>query len=272
MRVAPHPWEATRAHRGIGALEYDQSNTGDDMHRPVPPPAVLVVDDDPAVREALDAALADRYTVHTAATGAEACDALRTHPIAAVILDEILGEEHGLNYIERFRALSRAPIVILTGHSTEDLVIRALRAQVAEYLRKPISVPTLATVLGRLIPEPQRMLDPVARLRSYLDEYPANAFRPTELATRLGVSETHLRRLFRAVQGQTPRQYLIGVRIRRAAYLLRENGRGVKEVALEVGFPDLRLFRRTFSRLMGMTPTSWRARRGQAGGTGSTAA
>ena len=136
----------------------------------------------------------------------------------------------------------------------------ALRAHVAEYLKKPISVSELLGVLGRLVPETQRAADIVARVRRYLEEYPPRTFRAAELAGRLGMSETHLRRLFRAVQGQTPRQYLAEVRMRRAADLLRQDGRGVKEVASEIGYTDLRLFRRTFTRLLGMPPASWRWR------------
>ena len=221
---------------------------------------LLAVDDDGSVRDALTAALERSYVVHTAASGAEACAVLRDHSVSAIILDAVLENEHGLDLIGRFRQLSSAPILILTGHGTEGLAVRALRAKVDEYLKKPVSVVELLGVLGRLIPETPRSSDTVARARRYLDEYPAKAFRPAELAGRLGVSETHLRRLFRAAQGQTPRQYLAEVRVRRAAELLRRDGCGVKEAASEVGYADLRLFRRTFTRLLGMTPVAWRRR------------
>ncbi len=219
---------------------------------------VLVVDDDPSVREALTAALAGGYAVHTAASGADACAILRARPVAVIVLDAVLRGEHGLDLVERFRKLSPAPIVILTGHGNEDLAVRALRAHVAEYLKKPISIADLLGALSRLAPESQRSADVVARVRRYLDEYPPKTFRAAELAGRLGMSETHVRRLFRAAQGKTPRQYLAESRIRRAAVLLRREGRGVKEVALEIGYTDLRLFRRTFTRLVGMSPAAWR--------------
>jgi len=227
---------------------------------------ILVVDDDASIREALRAALADRYTVHTAASGADACSVLCAHPIAVIILDAVLGREHGLDLVERFRKLSPAPIVILTGHGTEDLAVRALRAHVAEYLKKPVSVAELLATLSRLVPETQRSADLVPRVRRFLEEYPPKTFRAADLAGRLGMSETHVRRLFRAAQGQTPRQYLAEVRIRRAAELLQRDGRGVKEVASEIGYTDLRLFRRAFAHFIGMPPAAWRRRhQGQAG-------
>jgi DNA-binding response OmpR family regulator len=111
-----------------------------------------VVDDDASIREALRAALADGYTVHVAASGAEACDMLRAHPVAAIILDAVLRGEHGLDLVERFRKLSPAPIVILTGHGTEELAVRALRVHVAEYLKKPVSVAELGGIPAEDVP------------------------------------------------------------------------------------------------------------------------
>ena len=84
---------------------------------------VLVVDDDPSLREALEAALASEYIVHTAATGDEACALLSAHPVSAIILDAILKKEYGLDLVERFRALSPAPIALLTGHGSEKLAM-----------------------------------------------------------------------------------------------------------------------------------------------------
>ncbi|HTU02383.1 MAG TPA: response regulator, partial [Candidatus Sulfotelmatobacter sp.] len=96
-------------------------------------PHLLVVDDDPAVREALHTVLADSYRVHTASTGAEALAHVRRQPLSAIILDAVLGDEDGLALIEPFRNLSPAPILILTGHSTESMAIRAVWARADGY-------------------------------------------------------------------------------------------------------------------------------------------
>jgi YesN/AraC family two-component response regulator len=230
---------------------------------PVSRPHLLVVDDEACVREALTAAFADRYVVHAAASGAEACAILRAHPVDVIILDAVLQNEHGLDLVERFRRLSLAQIVILTGHGTEDLAVQALRARVTEYLKKPASLTDLQAVLDRLVPREHRASELVARACRHLDEYPPKAFRAGDLAGQLGVSEGYLRRLFREVCGQTPRQYLTEVRIRRAAHLLRMTDGSVKRIALEVGCGNTRLFRRVFTRAIGMPPQVWR-RRGRA--------
>jgi len=226
---------------------------------PVPSPHVLVVDDDAPLLEALTSALAERYAVHTAGSGAEACAVLRAHPVAIIILDAVLRDEHGLDFVESFRSLSPAPIVIITGHGSEDLAIRALRAGVAEYLKKPISLADLHAVLERLIPlnhRPSELIDNACR---YLDAYPPKEFRAAALARQLGVGEAHLRRLFRNAYGRTPRQYLAELRVRRAALLLRTTEHSVKRIATELGYANPKRFRRTFSRLMRLQPQAWRS-------------
>jgi YesN/AraC family two-component response regulator len=224
----------------------------------VPSPHLLVVDDEAPIREALTAALAQGYAVHTAASGAEACAVLRSHPVAVIILDAVLGDENGLDSIPSFRALSPAPIVVLTGYGSEDLAIRALRARVAEYLKKPVSLPDLHAVLERLLPREQRPSELIASACRHLDAYPPKEFRAAALARQLGVGEIHLRRLFQNAYGKTPRQYLAEVRVRRAALLLRTTERSIKEIALELGYAKPKLLDRTFTRLMRVRPQAWR--------------
>ncbi|HJV10671.1 MAG TPA: AraC family transcriptional regulator [Burkholderiales bacterium] len=84
-----------------------------------------------------------------------------------------------------------------------------------------------------------------------------NAAEPVGLeaaARRSGLSPFHFLRLFKRVVGVTPHQYLLRVRLRRAAKLLTRGGMAVTEVALECGFADLSNFVRTFRRAAGVPP------------------
>jgi len=225
-------------------------------------PHILVVDDDPAVIEALTAALKATYVVHGAATGKEACAILRAQPIAAIIPDATLGEEHGLDLVERFRVLSRAPILMLTGHGSEELAIRALRAKVDDYLRKPVNLKALRATLSRWVQEHGPLADPVARARRILVEDPERPHSTASLAKDVGLSERHFRRQFRAAYGKTVRRYLTEVRMQRAAALLRETRLGIEQVAHTVGYPSIKNFARSFRRAYGLTPSEFRAHEG----------
>jgi len=89
----------------------------------------------------------------------------------------------------------------------------------------------------------------------------ANSSEAVELATiasHVGVSAFHFLRMFAAVVGVTPHQYLVRTRLRNAARLLVEGDRSITDVAGEVGFGDLSNFVRTFRRASGVSPRRFR--------------
>ena len=80
------------------------------------------------------------------------------------------------------------------------------------------------------------------------------------LARIAHVSEAHFIRTFRATFGETPHRYLQRRRVERSMFLLRETDRSVTEICLDVGFSSLGTFSRTFSEIMGESPTAYRRR------------
>jgi len=78
------------------------------------------------------------------------------------------------------------------------------------------------------------------------------------LAAMGQVSRFHFIRLFRAVTGESPRQYLIGARLRAAADRLTDTAEPVTHIAFDVGFNDISHFNATFRRAFGLSPTAWR--------------
>ena len=78
------------------------------------------------------------------------------------------------------------------------------------------------------------------------------------LAGESGLSAFQFLRVFSAVIGATPHQYLIRMRLRAAARLLAEDKRSVTDVALDAGFNDLSNFIRTFHRAAGLSPRRFR--------------
>jgi AraC-like DNA-binding protein len=89
----------------------------------------------------------------------------------------------------------------------------------------------------------------------------ANAAEPVGLedaARQAGLSPFHFLRIFRKALGVTPHQYLLRLRLRRAAQLLAEEKMPVTEVALDAGLTDLSNFVRTFGRVAGVSPKRFR--------------
>jgi AraC-like DNA-binding protein len=219
----------------------------------------LVVDDDPAVREVLAAGLADRHTVHTAATGAEALASLRTHLIAAIILDAVLGDEDGLDLVEPLHVIAPVPIILLTGHSTEDLAIRAV-GKIARYLKKPVSLPDLRGTLEGVLGPLGWFADPATRARHHVDTTLGDPTSARSVAGAIRLSERHVRRLFRERHGRTLRQYIAAAHLRRAEELLRTTELTIDQVARGAGWTSVPTFVRAFRRAYDLTPREYRQR------------
>jgi two-component system KDP operon response regulator KdpE len=107
-------------------------------------PAVLVVDDEPAIVRALSAALQARgYRPLTASTGGEAINVAATHNLAVIILDLNLPDFDGVEVCRRIREWSRTPIIILTVEGADDRKVAALDEGADDYVTKPFSMPEL---------------------------------------------------------------------------------------------------------------------------------
>ena len=80
------------------------------------------------------------------------------------------------------------------------------------------------------------------------------------LAQEAAMSPYHFLRTFRTVVGMTPYQFVLRTRLRRAAVKLRRSNDDIVAIAFDAGFNDLSTFNRRFRRLMGQSPSSYRAR------------
>ncbi len=79
-----------------------------------------------------------------------------------------------------------------------------------------------------------------------------------EIAAISGFSPFHFARLFQRATGETPHQYHLAQRIRKAKEYLRFSLRPVAEIGADVGFQNAAHFTRAFRSREGMTPTAWR--------------
>jgi transcriptional regulator GlxA family with amidase domain len=80
----------------------------------------------------------------------------------------------------------------------------------------------------------------------------------TDIAKRAAMSVRTVNRRFQAETGQTPMQWVTGVRIRHAQEMLESTSYGVERIGREVGFTSSANFREQFRRLTGVAPQSYR--------------
>jgi two-component system, OmpR family, response regulator MprA len=114
---------------------------------------VLVVDDDSAIREALDRALrANGYDVALANDGTEALEAVDSASFDAVVLDVLMPGRNGIEVCRSLRnAGNRVPVLILTARDAVPDRVAGLEAGADDYLVKPFALEELIARLRALL-------------------------------------------------------------------------------------------------------------------------
>jgi two-component system KDP operon response regulator KdpE len=106
--------------------------------------SILVVDDEPQIRRFLRTSLGGQdYRVIEAASGAEALDAVKREMPDLVVLDLGLPDMDGLEVIQRLRASSSVPIVVLSVRNDERGKVAALDLGADDYVTKPFGMDEL---------------------------------------------------------------------------------------------------------------------------------
>ncbi len=112
---------------------------------------VLVVDDEPQILRALRINLqARQFDVITAADGATALDAAKTHRPDLLILDLGLPDIDGVDVIRSLRAWTDVPIIVLSGRAGSTDKIIALNAGADDYVTKPFNIEELVARMNAL--------------------------------------------------------------------------------------------------------------------------
>src|SRR5215469_15773259 len=128
---------------------------------------LLVVDDDPDVRDSLRRALGYAgYAVATAANGADALASVSRSPVDLIILDVLMPMLDGFNTCRALRERGNAtPVIVLTARDAVDDRVAGLEAGADDYLVKPFALRELLARVNALL----RRTQPVRDVLGYAD-------------------------------------------------------------------------------------------------------
>src|SRR5712672_4417049 len=114
---------------------------------------VLIVDDEPGIRESLAGALADEgYSAASVESGEASLELLRKTAFDVVLLDIWLPAMDGLETLERIRQLDNPPeVIMISGHGTIETAVRATKLGAYDFLEKPLSLDKTLILLKNAI-------------------------------------------------------------------------------------------------------------------------
>ena len=127
---------------------------------------VLVIDDDPGIREYLHTVASRQgYDVFSAADGEGALENLSESRPDIVTLDAVLPGMDGLETLRRLKeALPHVPVIMLSGHGQARMIVDAMRLGASDFLRKPFEVEELELAFSKAL-ETHALKEEVVHLR-----------------------------------------------------------------------------------------------------------
>ena len=177
---------------------------------------ILVVDDEAGIREVLDEILRDEgYEVLVAGDGLEALKILEEHPIDLVLLDVWLPGKGGIDVLKEIvENYTGIQTVMISGHGSIDLAVKALKLGAFDFVEKPLSLDRVLTIVSNAL-EMGSLRKENQELRSRL----------TEEDQLIGQSRAinEVRNIIRQAAGSDARIMITG-----------ENGTGKELVAREI--------------------------------------
>lgn len=131
---------------------------------------VLVVDDEPMIREAVSSYLEKQgCRVFSADNGRDALSVFEKEAITFVILDLMLPDISGEEICEAIRKKSRVPIIMLTAKTQEEDVLTGLSVGADDYVTKPFSLKELYARMNVILRRASDDLKPLADKYSWND-------------------------------------------------------------------------------------------------------
>ncbi len=249
---------------------------------------VLVVEDNPDLREHLRYTLEGQWKILLAADGRQGLEQAIEHHPDLIVSDIMMPGLDGFELLEALRAnpdTSHIPVLLLTARQDRETRLKGLALSADDFMAKPFDDSELKVRL-------QRMLDNRKRLRRHLlhetaraqmdsgQDNPDLVDRDRELVARinqiladrlsepefdvatlceaLAIERRTLQRKLKALTGLTPAAYIRHFRLAQARRLLLETDRSVNEVALHCGFSSAQHFSRLFRKQYQAPPDQWR--------------
>ncbi len=247
-------------------------------------PEILVIEDNKDLRNFLVKGLENEYNVLEAGTGEEAMKIIEEANPEIIICDVLLpGKLNGIDIVEQVKNdlnTSHIPVIMLTALSSKDQKILGLEKGADVYITKPFFLRELKAHVNSLMQLREslkkkfrdytfwtdRELEITDQDETFIQRIirivETNMSDPTfdvnALCGAVSMSQTRLYRKLKALTGMTIKEFIQGLRLRKAAVLLlKSENKNISEIAYEVGFNDPNYFGKVFKSHYGMSPSEY---------------
>lgn len=229
--------------------------------------SLLIVEDDPSIRNVLEVAFNSRYFILEAATYADAMK-FPSRNIHLAIIDYILPDRDGFEVMTSLRVGNPGlPVIIMTGYGNDDVIIRALRKHVADYMKKPLDLRYLRQRVSEILGDVQGREDHalpayknnnLVSIAKHIQDNYMEELTLDKLARMACMSRFSFCRAFRERFDQCCISYVNSIRMQNAVQLLQNPHVSITEIAFSVGYRNSGHFNRVFKQAYKISPREYR--------------
>ncbi len=245
---------------------------------------ILIVEDNESLREMLVKIFEVFYTVDTAANGQEGWEKVQAGQPNIILSDIVMPEMSGTELCKLVKNnidTCHIPVVLLTARTAIEHNLEGLRLGADDYITKPFNINILLSRCNNLVnnrlmlqekfskhpqtvpqilatnPLDKELVDQAMQvIEKHIDDVEFNV---DILARETGIARTKLFTKLKAITGQTPYDFILTVRLKRAAIMLKENPEfNISEISDRLGFSSPRQFSKCFKEKYHMIPQAYR--------------
>lgn len=250
----------------------------------LPDAKMVIVEDNDAIRKMLSNIFSPFYQIVTASDGEEGLQLVRNELPHIVVSDVVMPRMSGTEMCKEIKNdynTCHIPVVLLTARTAIEQNMEGLRIGADDYITKPFNTSLLISRCNNLVNsrillqekftnQPQSNVQMLATnaidkelidrainiIERYLDD---EDFNVNTFAREMAMARTNLYAKLKAVTGQTPNEFILTIRMKKAALMLRNNHElNISEIATHVGFSSPRYFARCFKDMYHISPTAYR--------------
>ncbi|WP_299552298.1 hybrid sensor histidine kinase/response regulator transcription factor [Seonamhaeicola sp.] len=241
---------------------------------------ILVIDDNPELRNYLIDFLSGDYKVYGAENGKEGLElCYKVKPVLCVV-DVMMPEMNGFEFVQALKNdenISHTAIVLLTALAENENKIKGFKIGVDGYLVKPFDPALLKSRIDNIIKihfdlkkkfsgeaesdvitlaHSQIDIDLITKVKSIIEKNLENPeLTPNFICSEIGLSSSKLYRKITQLTDLSPNEFIRTLRLKKSAKLLKTKNHNVSEVANMVGFNDPYYFSRCFKKQFGYAPS-----------------
>ncbi|MEG2150764.1 MAG: two-component regulator propeller domain-containing protein [Bacteroidaceae bacterium] len=245
---------------------------------------MLIVEDNDSLREMLSRIFSTFYNVITAADGEEGLEKVKSEAPNIVLSDVVMPKMSGTDLCKLIKndiETCHIPVVLLTARTAIEHNLEGLRIGADDYITKPFNINILISRCNNLVNsrillqekfsnQPQTAPQMLAtnaldkeildKAMTIIDKYLDNTeFNVNLFAREMGMARTNLFAKIKAITGQTPNDFISNIRLKKAAFMLRNNPElNISEISDRIGFNSSRYFSKCFKDQYHISPLSYR--------------